>query len=79
MTSRKKKTARKSAPAVKTRAVKKAGVDAVRLMGLLERHAIGEVEMTASQVNVALALLKIAAPAQDAQTPSHEDALSALV
>ena len=78
MTCRKKKPVRKAAPAVKTPVRKKADIDAAKLMRLLERHALGEIDMTASQVSVALALLKIATPAEGAGAPSHEDALSAL-
>ena len=82
MASQKKKTGRKAVSAKKpssaTRAEKK--IDTLRLMRLLERHALGQAEMTASQVSVALALLKISAPpAEDTpQGPSHEDALTAL-
>lgn len=78
MASRKKKPARKTAPIGKARARKKSSIDGTRLMILLERHALGEVEMTTSQVSVALALLKIAQPAADQNSGSHEDALSAL-
>lgn len=57
-----------------------------RLLALLESHALGETEMTPSQVNVALALLKLAdadlkRPPDKNRKPeatAHEDALREL-
>lgn len=55
--------------------------DIVALTVVLQAHALGEHEMSASQVNVALSLLKLFAdkPAAEKETAaSHEDALLAL-
>lgn len=57
--------------------------DIAALTAVLQAHALGEHEMSASQVNVALSLLKIFAPQQQmaeetAASASHEDALQAL-
>lgn len=56
--------------------------DIAALTAVLQAHALGEHEMSASQVNVALSLLKIFAPQQQTEAPaaagSHEDALQAL-
>lgn len=58
--------------------------DTAALVAVLQAHALGEHEMTASQITVALSLLKIYAvkppvPAgNDAPAYSHEDALQQL-
>lgn len=58
--------------------------DTAALVAVLQAHALGEHEMTPSQVTVALALLKIyavkpPAPAgADSAAYSHEDALQQL-
>lgn len=74
---------------------KKAGGDKMRdkinvlaLIEALEQHVLGEKEMTATQVNAALALLKKTLPdlsepsrkaLKDAESPkAHEDALKEL-
>jgi hypothetical protein len=63
-------------------------INVLALIEALEQHVMGENEMTATQVNAALALLKktlpdISGPARKAgpetETPeAHEDALAAL-
>lgn len=74
----KKKTAlpRRHAPAVQIMP------DIAALMAVLQAHALGEHEMAASQVSVALALLKLygakAPTADTTQAGSHEDALQHL-
>ncbi len=55
--------------------------DTVALVAVLQAHALGEHEMTTSQVNVALSLLKLYAVqpvAGGAETVAHEDALQQL-
>lgn len=58
--------------------------DTAALVAVLQAHALGEHEMTSSQVTVALSLLKIyavkppASSGEDAATYSHEDALQQL-
>ena len=54
--------------------------DTAALVAVLQAHALGEYEMTATQVNVALSLLKLYAdhvPAPS-RAHSHEDALASL-
>ena len=58
-------------------------IDAAALIVALSKHALGEIEMTASQVSAALALLKKTLPditAKDTETPAggHEEALKEL-
>ncbi len=55
--------------------------DVTALVAVLQAHALGEYEMTASQVTVALSLLKIftgKTTGDDQPGQSHEDALAAL-
>lgn len=55
--------------------------DIVALTAVLQAHALGEHEMSASQVNVALSLLKIfsgKAESESDTAAAHEDALLAL-
>ncbi len=58
--------------------------DTAALVAVLQAHALGEHEMTPTQVNVALSLLKIYAVkppvsgADDASAYCHEDALQQL-
>lgn len=58
--------------------------DTAALVAVLQAHALGEHEMTASQVTVALSLLKIyavkppVAITEDKTVYSHEDALQQL-
>jgi len=58
-------------------------INAAALIMALEKHVLGEQEMTPSQVNAALALLKktlpdISAKDTDTNTGGHEEALKDL-
>ena len=78
MTQKKQKTAKRRASR------KRAVIKTAALVSALESHALGDIEMSASQVNVALSLLKIFAQPhkeknrEDSAAPRHEDALAAL-
>lgn len=75
------KTPRKRLPARATSARQATVVpDTAALVAVLQAHALGEHEMTATQVNVALSLLKLYAGyvAEQPRGNSHEEALAAL-
>jgi hypothetical protein len=77
----KKTTMAKIRAKVDARAPVRVTPDVTALIAVLQAHALGEHEMTASQVTVALSLLKIftgRAAAEDEKGISHEDALAAL-
>lgn len=77
---------KKKTPAKRPRRKKPAGVkkqmEAAELIEALRAHILGEREMTPSQVNAALALLKqLQPPHEDTAAPktlSHEEALEFL-
>ncbi len=74
---------KKTATPMRLRAPVIAVPDTAALIAVLQAHALGEHEMTPSQVTVALSLLKLYAAkpvsgAADDKTGSHEDALQHL-
>lgn len=63
----------------KKAAPKKRAINVSALIEALEQHILGEKEMTATQVNAALALLKKTLPdVSEAPKRGHEDALNEL-